>query len=105
MKYICLCELNHCYRICLHGYSLSLSGCPLCPVVLRLQRQQRDVFRVPRSSAQPRGSREGRRHHPDPFQEVPTEETQERQVGGHRGCVAGATGGTSVDSPKDGWTL
>jgi len=43
--------------------------------VLRAQRQQRGG-----ASAQPRWRGEGRRHHPNPSQEVPTEETEEREV-------------------------
>lgn len=52
---------------------------PLSPVLLRLQRLQRDV-QLRRSSAQPRWSGEGSQHHPVPLQEIPAEEAEERKV-------------------------
>lgn len=77
-------ELNHCCRLSPRGYCLCLYGCSLCPVLLRLQRQQRDQCRAGHASRPPAESRrggEGGRHHSDPLQKVPTEETEERQLG------------------------
>lgn len=92
-------ELNHCCRLCLRGYCLSLYGYTLCPVLLRLQRQQRGQCRAGRASrppAEPRRGGEGGRHHSVPFQKVPTEETEERQLGraksGWRGAASGPKG-------------
>lgn len=81
-QYVCVFEPDYCCRICLHGYCLYLSGYPLCPVVLRLQCQQWDMHRPGRAPAQSRGGREGRSQDPEPLQEVPAEEAEERQVGG-----------------------
>lgn len=65
--------------LCLHGCCLSLSGYSLSPVLLRLQRLQRDMH-LACSSSQPRWSGESSQHHSVPLQEVPAEEAEEREV-------------------------